>query len=101
MSANIVYQDSDVVAFRDINPAAPTHILIVPRIHIENANGIDETTAPLLGKMTLVAKQIAVDTKSDVTGFRLVINNGSDGGQSVNHLHMHFLGGRKLAWPPG
>jgi histidine triad (HIT) family protein len=101
LSANIVYQDADVMAFRDINPVAPTHIVIVPRLHIENTLALDAVTAPLLGKMVLIAQKVAADTKSDTTGFRLVMNTGADGGQSVNHLHMHFLAGRRLAWPPG
>ncbi len=101
MSSNVVYQDADIMAFRDVNPAAPTHILIVPRQHIPNAYALDEETAPLVTRMMLAAKSIAAAEKAETNGFRLVFNNGTDGGQSVNHLHMHFLAGRRMAWPPG
>lgn len=101
MSSNIVYQDADVIAFRDVNPVAPTHILIVLRQHISNASALDEETAPLVARMVLAAKSIAATEKAETNGYRLVINNGTDAGQSVNHLHLHLLAGRRMTWPPG
>lgn len=98
--SSIVYQDTHVIAFRDISPAAPTHILIVPRQHIENAAALDEQTAPLVSHMVMAAKTVAAAEKAD-KGFRLVFNNGADGGQTVNHLHLHLLAGRPMLWPPG
>ncbi len=101
LSSNIVYQDADLIAFQDMNPAAPTHVLIVPRQHIDNVEALDAATAPLVGKMALAAQQIAAKTQSATHGYRLVFNNGTDAGQTVHHLHMHFLAGRKMTWPPG
>lgn len=97
--AEIVYQDSRVFAFKDINPQAPVHILIVPR---EEVAGVSEL--PEIGDhmyLLNAAKKIAHEFGLDETGYRLVINQGEDGGQSVPHLHVHLLGGRKLDWPPG
>ncbi len=101
IASQIVYQDEAVVAFRDIHPAAPTHILIVPRQHIVNISAADESTAPLLGRIILVAAQIARAEKIEAEGYRLVTNSGRNGGQSVWHLHWHLLGGRRMSWPPG
>jgi histidine triad (HIT) family protein len=99
--ATFVYQDDDVVAFKDINPAAPVHILIVPREFILNATEVTEANAHIIGKMFLAARKIAEEQGLAENGYRLVMNNGVDGGQSVFHMHLHLLGGRKLAWPPG
>lgn len=99
--ADIVYQDDDLLAFRDVSPQAPTHILIIPKQHIETTNDLDETTAPLIGQMYLVAKQIAKDEGLADDGYRLVMNCNRNGGQSVYHIHLHLLGGRQLTWPPG
>jgi histidine triad (HIT) family protein len=99
--SNIVYQDADYVAFRDIAPAAPTHILVVPRKHIGSIAEAVKTDEPLVSKMLLIATQIAASEKVDASGYRLVINTGKDGGQSVFHLHVHLLAGRAMAWPPG
>ncbi len=99
--ANMVYQDADLIAFRDIAPAAPTHILVVPRKHIGTVAEAIQTDEPLVSKMLLVATQIAASEKVDAGGYRLVFNTGKDGGQSVFHVHVHLLAGRAMAWPPG
>ena len=100
--ANIVYESETVLAFRDINPQAPVHILIIPKIGIPSAreiNGMEHGT--LLGEMIDVANKIAKDEEIFESGFRLVFNAGENGGQDVYHLHLHLLGGRKMKWPPG
>jgi histidine triad (HIT) family protein len=99
--AEVVYQDDRVSAFRDIAPQAPTHIVLIPNRHIHSLDALGEEDAGLLGAMCLVARQIAADEKLDREGYRLVINTGRDAGQSVMHLHLHILGGRRLGWPPG
>ncbi len=99
--ANIVYEDDRALAFRDVNPKAPTHILIVPK---KNITRISEATAadePIIGHLLTVAAEIARQEGIDDTGYRLVINKGRDAGESVPHLHVHLLGWRALAWPPG
>ena len=95
----IVREDEDVVAFRDINPAAPTHVLVVPREHIASVKDLEEGHAGLVGKLFLAAKEIAAAEKLD--DYRLVINCGELAGQSVFHVHLHLLGGRRMTWPPG
>jgi len=92
-----VYQDEKVIAFRDINPQAPTHILIIPRNHISSLSDLSEADAPLLGRMVRVANQIARKEGVSEKGYRLVINCGKEGGQIVPHLHLHLLGGKKLS----
>ena len=99
--ADFVYQDDDVVAFRDITPQAPTHILIIPRKHISTLLDTDAGTAPLLGRMQRAAVEIARQEGLADRGFRLVTNCLEEAGQSVFHLHLHLLGGRRLGWPPG
>ena len=99
--SNSVYQDADLIAFRDIAPAAPTHILVVPRKHIGTLAEAIQTDEPLVSKLLRVATQIAASEKVEASGYRLVINTGKDGGQSVSHLHIHLLAGRALGWPPG
>lgn len=91
-----VYQDEHVTAFRDINPAAPTHILIVPNKHIESVNFIITDDEPLIGKLFAVAKQLAEKEGVSESGYRLVVNTGAEAGQTVFHLHMHLLGGRPM-----
>ena len=98
--SDIVYEDNDIVAFNDINPEAPKHILIIPKRHIGSLNDIDENDATVLGKIHLVAKAIAKDVGIE-TGYRLVLNVGAEAGQTVDHIHYHLLGGRRLTWPPG
>ena len=98
--AKIVYEDEEVVAFADINPQAPVHVLIVPRRHIARISEATEQDQALLGRLLLKAARVA-DSLGLSGGYRLVINNGADAGESVPHLHCHILGGRRLAWPPG
>ena len=99
--AEIVYEDDQVVAFRDIAPAAPTHVLIIPRKAIPRVNEAQAEDQSLLGQLLLKAAEVARSLGLSESGFRLVINNGKDGGESVPHLHCHILGGRPLQWPPG
>jgi len=98
--AKIVYEDEEVVAFADINPQAPVHVLVVPRRHIARISEATEQDQALLGRLLLKAARVA-DSLGLSGGYRLVINNGADAGESVPHLHCHILGGRRLAWPPG
>ncbi len=99
--AEIVHQDDRVTAFRDIAPQAPTHIVVIPNRHIPSLEAANEEDVALLGAMFLVAQQVARDEDLDRDGYRLVCNTGPDAGQSVLHLHLHILGGRRLGWPPG
>jgi histidine triad (HIT) family protein len=95
-----VYEDEDVFAFRDINPRAPEHILVVPKTHISRVENLEDNQAGLAGKLIITAKNIA--RKRGVRdGYRLVFNNGPHAGQEVEHIHLHLLAGRKFAWPPG
>ncbi|MBT5060950.1 MAG: histidine triad nucleotide-binding protein [Verrucomicrobia bacterium] len=98
--ADIVFEDDQVLAFRDINPAAPTHVLVIPKKPISRIGAADTEDQSLIGHLMLKAAEIARELKLE-DGFRLVINNGPDGGESVPHLHCHILGGRALQWPPG
>ncbi len=99
--AKIVRQDEDTVAFRDINPRAPTHVLVIPRKHIASVNVLDPADAALMGKLVLAAREIAEGEGVAHSGYRMVVNAGPDAGQSVDHIHLHLLGGRVLGWPPG
>ena len=99
--ADIVYEDDQVLAFRDVTPQAPVHILIVPKRPIQNLLDAEPADTLLLGKLLLAAAHVARTLGLDETGFRVVVNAGPDGGQSVDHLHLHLLGGRPLHWPPG
>ena len=96
-----VYSDDEYYAFEDINPAAPSHLLIVPRKHIPKISDANSKDADLLGRLLLTANAIAEKAGLTENGFRYVINCGLHGGQTVDHLHLHILGGRFLAWPPG
>jgi histidine triad (HIT) family protein len=98
--ATIVHRDEDVVAFRDINPQAPTHILIIPTKHIVSVEEATVEDEGLIGRLISVAREIAQQENLS-KGYRLVINTGSQAGQSVFHLHVHLLGGRAMHWPPG
>jgi histidine triad (HIT) family protein len=98
--AEIIYRDEQVIAIRDINPVAPVHLLVLPIRHISSIAEAQAADAGLLGTLTLTATRLA--TEAGLTrGYRLVINTGADGGQSVSHLHQHLIGGRKMRWPPG
>lgn len=99
VQAQIVYQDEDVVVFKDLNPQAPTHLLIIPVKHIAKLDEASEQDMALLGKLQLTAAKIAKEM--NITDFRLVTNNGKGAGQSVEHLHYHFMAGRRFLWPAG
>src|SRR5450432_2988982 len=99
--SKIAYQDDEVFAFHDINPAAPTHIVVVPRQHIANSAALDASHALLAGRLIVAAAQIAREQNLVGSGYRIVTNTGKDGGQTVGHLHFHLLGGRAMTWPPG
>ena len=99
--SNKVYSDEHVFAFHDINPAAPTHVLVIPKKHLSAVNDGGEQNEALLGKLLIAANKIAAQLELEEAGFRYVINTGRDGGQTVFHLHLHILGGRPLSWPPG
>jgi histidine triad (HIT) family protein len=99
--AAIVYEDDLVLAFRDANPQAPVHVLIVPKKHIPRIAAASAEDHKLMGHLLLKAAAVAAQLGLDKTGYRLVINNGPDGGESVPLLHCHILGGRRMSWPPG
>jgi histidine triad (HIT) family protein len=100
--ADIVFESDTVLAFKDINPQAPVHVLIIPKIEIPKVSDIKgEEHAKLLGELFDAANKIAKEMNINEDGFRLVFNNGSNAGQEVYHLHMHLLGGRRMKWPPG
>ncbi len=96
---DVVFEDDDVLAFRDINSQAPTHILVIPKQHVATLNELND--AQLAGKLLLTVSRLAQQQGLSETGYRTVINCNQDGGQEVFHLHLHLLGGRKLTWPPG
>ena len=98
-SAEIVYEDDRALAFRDLNPAAPTHVLVIPRKPLDTLAAAREEDESLLGHLLLVANRVAKD--AGLENFRVVINNGAGSGQTVFHLHVHVLGGRGFGWPPG
>ena len=97
--ASIVHRGEGIVAFRDLNPQAPTHVLIIPTQHVGSLNDADD--APLLGRLMLAARAVAKSEGIAQDGYRVVANCGPSGGQTVAHLHLHLLGGRPMSWPPG
>ncbi len=97
----IVFESDNIFAFKDIDPKAPYHVLVIPKKHIPTLNDIGEEEKKIMGELLLAAKQIAAHLGIDETGYRTIINCNADGGQEVFHLHLHLLGGRKMAWPPG
>lgn len=101
LQADIVLETSKVLAFRDINPQAPTHILIVPRKHIATINDLSSSDAEDIGNLYLVAKELAKEEGFSEEGYRVVMNCNAGAGQSVFHIHLHLLGGRAFTWPPG
>ena len=99
--ATLVYEDDLVVAFDDINPQAPTHTLVIPRKHVTSIAELEDSDVGLLGRLMLAGNKISKLKGIADSGYRFVINTGANGGQTVSHLHLHVLGGRHLAWPPG
>tara|TARA_B100001996_G_scaffold250120_1_gene193921 strand:- start:423 stop:821 length:399 start_codon:yes stop_codon:yes gene_type:complete len=99
--ADIVYESEDVIAFKDIEPKAPIHCLIIPKKHISTINDIDGSNSNIIGLMYEAAAQLARTLNVDKDGYRVVMNCNSNGGQTVYHIHLHFLAGRQLSWPPG
>jgi len=101
IKARIVVETDDVLAFRDIDPKAPVHVLVIPKQHIASINDIQPEHAGLVGQLYLAAKAVAESEGIAETGYRTVINCGADGGQLIPHIHLHVLGGRQMTWPPG
>ena len=99
--ATILLEDTEVMAFRDVNPQAPAHILVIPKKHIGTVDDADTSDEQLLGKMVLTAKKLAKTEGLSEAGYRLVFNVNAGGGQAVYHIHLHILGGRQMLWPPG
>jgi histidine triad (HIT) family protein len=99
--SKIVYQDEDVIAFEDINPQAPHHILFIPRRHIPSISDVTEEDGPVLAALFMAVPKVANKLELDDRGYRMVTNVGPDAGQAVFHVHFHLLGGRKFTWPPG
>jgi len=99
--AEIIYEDDLCLAFRDVNPQAPTHVLLIPKKQIASLATADPLDHTLMGHLLLKAAEVAQKEGLVENGYRVVINTGNDGGQSVDHLHLHILGGRRLRWPPG
>ncbi len=99
--AEIVYRDDDILAFRDINPQAPVHLLVIPHKHLETVLDLKPEDEKLIGKLVLVANQLAEKEGIAEKGYRMLFNCREDGGQEVYHLHLHVLGGRAMRWPPG
>jgi histidine triad (HIT) family protein len=97
--ANVIHEDEHTLAFRDIDPKAPTHVLVIPKAHVPSLN--EATDAAQLGRLMLVAAQLAKTEGISDDGYRTVVNSGANAGQTVFHVHLHLLGGRRLAWPPG
>ncbi|MCG8035521.1 MAG: histidine triad nucleotide-binding protein [Candidatus Thiodiazotropha taylori] len=101
ISVEAVYEDDDVLAFRDINPQAPCHVLIIPKKHISTLNDLSGEDAELMGKLYLAATKVAKQEGIDEAGYRTVMNCNEQAGQTVFHIHLHLLGGRRMNWPPG
>ncbi|HEV7766770.1 MAG TPA: histidine triad nucleotide-binding protein [Thermoanaerobaculia bacterium] len=99
--AKKLYEDDDVVAFHDVTPQAPTHVLVIPRRHIPSLDDMTEADVETIGKTMLHATKIARSLQLEVDGYRVVVNNGPAAGQTVFHIHIHVLGGRQFGWPPG
>lgn len=99
--ADKVYEDDSVLAFRDLGPQAPSHVLVIPKAHIATLNDIDASNEAVMGKLYRAAGKIAQDLGIAETGYRTVMNCNAQGGQTVYHIHLHLLGGRQMTWPPG
>lgn len=96
-----VYEDKNIVAFNDVNPQAPVHIIIIPKTHIEKLSDLTQEDSQLIGEMIIKATQLARKKGIELSGYRLIFNCNKDAGQAVFHIHLHLIGGRKLSWPPG
>jgi len=101
INADIVYDDPDILGFTDVNPQAPTHVLFIPKKHISTINDISESEQHIAGKLIIAAQQYARKISVAENGYRVVMNCNSDAGQTVYHIHLHFLAGRQMQWPPG
>jgi histidine triad (HIT) family protein len=101
IAPDTVYEDDQVLAFRDLHPQAPTHVLVIPKQHVATINDLDAETAPLIGRMMLAAATVARQDGFAEDGYRTVLNCNAHGGQTVFHIHLHVLGGRPMKWPPG
>jgi histidine triad (HIT) family protein len=101
LPATVVFEDDEALAFRDVHPQAPVHLLVVPKRHVASLGDATDGDRSLLGKLLLVARDLAVREGIDATGYRVVANRGAGAGQTVFHLHVHLLGGRRMSWPPG
>jgi histidine triad (HIT) family protein len=99
--ANIVYENDDVLAFHDVAPQAPVHVLVIPKVKIVNFSNISEIDDAVIGRYFKAAAKVAALLGLEQSGYRVVLNNGKDGGQTVDYLHIHILGERRLSWPPG
>lgn len=99
--SNVVYEDDQIIAFNDINPQAPTHILLIPKEHFASLNEVPEEKKGLLSTLLIKARQIAEEHSIAQSGYRIVLNTQKDSGQEVFHLHFHLFGGRRMSWPPG
>jgi len=101
IAGEIIHEENDLVAFKDINPQAPEHILIIPRKHIARLSQVDQEDIPLVGKMLQLAATLARKNNYTENGYRIVMNEGKNGGQTVYHIHLHLMAGRRFIWPPG
>jgi histidine triad (HIT) family protein len=101
IQADVVHETERVIAFRDLDPRAPVHVLIIPRRHIASVTELTEADVSVMGELFIAARQVAEQEDVAESGYRLVMNAGKNGGQSVGHVHLHVLGGRRLTWPPG
>ena len=99
--AQVVYEDDEVMAFKDVNPAAPVHLLIIPKRHVQGVMSLTDSDKELIGHIMLIIQKLAQEMSVAEEGFRAVVNHGMNAGQSVPHLHFHLLGGRPMGWPPG
>ncbi len=99
--ADLIHQDEDVVAFRDINPQAPVHVLFIPRRHVPTLNDLGSEDGELIGRLYQAARRVAAELGVAESGYRTLINCNHDGGQDVFHIHLHLLAGRRMGWPPG
>ena len=101
IAINKLYENKDILAFKDINPQAPIHFLIIPKVHIPTLNDLEKRNIALVGKLSLIASKLAKEYKISENGYRTIMNCNSDAGQTVFHIHLHMLAGRRLKWPPG